>query len=111
AAARGVQGYQYSWGDVWRNRYCNSRGVLGSTSVVGTFPQATSPCGAVDMTGNVWDWTSSLYESGKSGRVLCGGSWVIVSDGCSAWCRSYDAPGYRDGSIGFRLARTLRPGP
>ncbi|MFM7166585.1 MAG: SUMF1/EgtB/PvdO family nonheme iron enzyme, partial [Planctomycetaceae bacterium] len=106
AAARGLQGYQYSWGDEWKTGYCNSERLLGSTSVVGTFPQATSPCGAVDMTGNVWEWTSSLYKSGKAGRVLRGGSWSSGSDVCSAWYRDYYSPGGRGSRVGFRLART-----
>jgi|GEM_PF-2378512 len=111
AAARGLQGFRYSWGDTWYRGHCNSRWLLGRTSVVGTFPQATSPCGAVDMTGNVWEWTSSLHQRGMSGRVLRGGSWGSSSDGCSAWYRSYGTPGSRDCDVGFRLARTLRPGP
>jgi formylglycine-generating enzyme required for sulfatase activity len=111
AAARGLQGFRYSWGDRWYRGYCNSERLLGRTSVVGTFPRATSPCGAVDMTGNVWEWTSSLYQRGESGRVLRGGSWDGVSDLCSAWFRIYFTPEYRDFDFGFRLARTLRPGP
>ncbi|MFN5198617.1 MAG: formylglycine-generating enzyme family protein, partial [Planctomyces sp.] len=111
AAARGLQGFEYSWGDTWYRGHCNSERLLGRTSVVGTFPQAKSPCGAVDMTGNVWEWTSSLYKSESAGRVLRGGSWIIDSDDCSAWYRYCSAPEGRNGYFGFRLARTLRPGP
>jgi formylglycine-generating enzyme required for sulfatase activity len=111
AAARGLQGFQYSWSDTWYRGYCNSERLLGRTSVVGTFPLATSPCGAVDMTGNVWEWTSSLHQRGESGRVLRGGSWNGSSDNCSAWYRDFITPVYRLNFIGFRLARTLRPGP
>ncbi|MFN9223410.1 MAG: formylglycine-generating enzyme family protein, partial [Planctomyces sp.] len=112
AAARGLQGFRYSWGDTWYRGYCNSERLLGRTSVVGTFPRATSPCGAVDMTGNVWEWTWSSHQRGESGRVLRGGSWNYISDVCSAWFRDYFiTPEYRYYIIGFRLARTLRPGP
>ncbi|MFO0134313.1 MAG: SUMF1/EgtB/PvdO family nonheme iron enzyme [Planctomyces sp.] len=111
AAARGLQGFQYSWSDTWYRGYCNSEWLMVRTSVVGTFPLATSPCGAVDMTGNVWEWTSSLYKSESAGRVLRGGSWYCNSGNCSAWYRNYFTPEDRYGNIGFRLARTLRPGP
>ncbi|MFN5433681.1 MAG: formylglycine-generating enzyme family protein, partial [Planctomyces sp.] len=100
AAARGLQGFRYSWGDTWYRGYCNSERLLGRTSVVGTFPRATSPCGAVDMTGNVWEWTSSLYKSESAGRVLRGGSWIIDSDDCSAWYRYCSAPEGRNGYFG-----------
>jgi formylglycine-generating enzyme required for sulfatase activity len=66
----------------------------------------------VDMTGNVWEWTWSSHQRGESGRVLRGGSWNYISDVCSAWFRDYFiTPEYRYYIIGFRLARTLRPGP
>ncbi|MFN7683195.1 MAG: formylglycine-generating enzyme family protein, partial [Planctomyces sp.] len=111
AAARGLQGFRYSWGNRWYRGYCNSGRLLGRTSVVGTFLRATSPCGAVDMMGNVWEWTSSLHKRWRSGRVLRGGCWGSSSGDCSAWYRIFGTPVDRYGNFGFRLARTLRPGP
>lgn len=111
AAARGPRGYKYSWGDKWQDEWCNSRSSrLGRTSVVGAFPMDVSPCGALDMTGNVLEWTAT---GGDEGRVLRGGCWCLDSDFCSAWCRVLNAPPprYQSRSLGFRLARTFQPDP
>jgi toxoflavin biosynthesis protein ToxD len=56
----------YPWGDVFDETRCNvsvSAGVdLGTTNPVGTYLSGVSPYGVHDMTGNVWEWTSSLYS-------------------------------------------------
>ena len=35
---------------------------IGGTSPVGIFPTGDAECGASDMAGNVWEWTSSLWD-------------------------------------------------
>jgi sugar/nucleoside kinase (ribokinase family) len=53
---------RYPWGDEWDPRRCNSVAAdIHHTTPVGMFsPQGDSPCGAADMAGNVFEWTSSL---------------------------------------------------
>jgi formylglycine-generating enzyme required for sulfatase activity len=53
---------RYPWGDTWDARFCNSAEAdIGHTTPVGTFsPYGDAPCGAVDMSGNVSEWTASL---------------------------------------------------
>ncbi|MFM7863838.1 MAG: formylglycine-generating enzyme family protein, partial [Planctomycetaceae bacterium] len=104
------------WGDGWQGLYCNSEWRNAAMTPVGIYPAGAAPCGAEEMAGNVSEWTSSVYDSSQiqepgAGRVLRGGSWDSDSVNCSAWYRDYCTPGYRDVDVGFRLARTLRPGP
>lgn len=50
------------------------------TSPVGSFPAGATRQGVLDMAGNVWEWTASLYSTYDGShrdekRVLRGGSW------------------------------------
>jgi formylglycine-generating enzyme required for sulfatase activity len=60
--ARGTDGRIYPWGDQWDATRCNSResGVENTTSVH-AYPQGASPYRLLDMAGNVWEWTRSLW--------------------------------------------------
>ena len=67
-AARGVDGRRYPWGEKLTREHANySETGIGSTSAVGIFPKGASPYGALQMAGNVQEWTSSLWgqNSGK----------------------------------------------
>jgi formylglycine-generating enzyme required for sulfatase activity len=90
-AARGPDGLVYPWGDqfVAENAVYGSNSG-GETADVGSRPGGVSWVGALDMSGNVYEWVSSVYLSypytqdlarredegyDGSGRVLRGGYW------------------------------------
>jgi len=118
-AARGTGGQIYPWGNqAPYSDLLNYAGNIGDTTAVGSYPAGASPYGALDMAGNVWEWTADWYDSDyyssqttwrnpagpASGvyRVVRGGSWYYVSWSGRAAFRYWNAPVYRSNALGFR---------
>jgi eukaryotic-like serine/threonine-protein kinase len=74
-ASRGTDGQKYPWGEEpvtgERANFCDTNCTrthayhaeddgYPDTSPVGSYPAGVSPYGAMDMSGNVWEWVSSL---------------------------------------------------
>jgi formylglycine-generating enzyme required for sulfatase activity len=115
-AARGAdRGTKYPWGDdapgsqlCWNGGNVKRwDGKLG-TCEVGSYPQGDSPQGVKDLAGNVWEWTSSAYDSSR--RVYRGGGWYdVVPAFVSAALRDGSSPGSRYlNFLGFRCDRTVQ---
>jgi formylglycine-generating enzyme required for sulfatase activity len=62
-AARGADGRIYPWGNTFDPQNCNAEpSGVGRTTPVGLYsPKGDSPFGCADMSGNVWEWTASLW--------------------------------------------------
>jgi formylglycine-generating enzyme required for sulfatase activity len=67
--ARGTDGRIYPWGNNWDAARCNlhERDLYRATSVQ-SYPQGASPYGVLDMAGNVWEWTRSLWGDASDKR-------------------------------------------
>jgi formylglycine-generating enzyme required for sulfatase activity len=133
-AARGPEGYTFPWGDELdgtRLNYCDAScaeafpdwqwadesfddGYAG-TAPVGSYPEGASWCGALDLAGNVVEWTADWYGEYPSGRqenptgpsagkyrVSPGSSWVGSWSRVRAASRSPVRPDRRNFSRGFR---------
>jgi formylglycine-generating enzyme required for sulfatase activity len=122
--ARGTDGRIYPWGNKWDTKRCNnSEGFKGSTTQVGAYPQGASPYGLLDMVGNVWEWTLSLYrpypyqsDDGREdphagdNRVLRGGSWYGLQRYARVSSRIYYRPGSFNDHAGFRVCVAAQQG-
>ncbi len=114
----------YPWGDGFDADKANiAETDIGATSTVGCFPGGASPYGVQDLSGNIWEWTRSLWGKypypGKSkprarreylavesdvSRVLRGGAFYLSRRYAGCACRYGDNPDYRIDSGGFRVA-------
>jgi formylglycine-generating enzyme required for sulfatase activity len=127
-AARGPDGLTYPWGDEFEPDFAVWEENAGDqTADVGGRPDGASWVGAVDMAGNVWEWTSTAYDSlDRSGlypypytddgredadqedvlRVVRGGSWFFLNETfLRSAVRDGNDPATRATVIGFRCAR------
>ncbi len=123
-AARGTEGRIYPWGDeLPTDKLCNFDDSVGDTTPVGQYSsRGDSPYGCADMTGNVWEWTQSLFKdypyqagdgredpSGSAGRVVRGGSFVGGQDRARSAYRGYRNPNSRNDYYGFRVGVSAAP--
>jgi len=107
-AARGTDRRLHPWGQEWdpnlSNNFALADPALRSrqadfsagrgTLPTGAIPGGASPCGALDMVGNVAEWCADEGEPGSARadpygfgswrwRMLCGGSWDNFPDRCT----------------------------
>jgi len=134
-AARGDRDQRaYPWGHKFDRQRCNTTELgLHDTTPVGIFLEGASPYGVLDLSGNVDEWTRSVWgkEFVKPGftdpyadrfkvredlladsdifRILRGGSWLLDQGFARCACRYWRNPGYGDGSIGFRVSLRAAP--
>jgi formylglycine-generating enzyme required for sulfatase activity len=103
ATARGVDDRLWPWGDELpdRSRAMFAAGI-GGPAPVGSHPAGASPFGALDLAGNVWEWTS--------GAAVRGGSYLSGPDELRCSARLPVHPGARDTYVGFRVV-AVDPAP
>jgi iron(II)-dependent oxidoreductase len=121
---------RYPWGD---EEWTPARANLGQRHLrparAGAYPDGAAPCGARQLVGDVWEWTSSdflpypgftawpyneysLVFFGPEYKVLRGGAFGVSPVACRGTFRNWDYPVRRQIFAGFRTARTAaQPAP
>ena len=125
-AARGNSETAYPWGDEVRPRRDGKEAVMANckgcgspwdgeqSAPVGSFP--ANGFGLNDMSGNVWEWTCSLWRKRFDGneercadpkdtetRVARGGSWNDDPANARSAARNDNNPDNRNDNLGFRV--------
>jgi formylglycine-generating enzyme required for sulfatase activity len=132
-AAKGPEHRLYPWGDVpepvcGTNAIFNLTGDLadvgcgtGGTFPLGSAPDGASWCGALDMSGSLWEWMEDYDHSDYQGAPDDGSAWLTdgsTDDRCTrgasfadppSLLRSADRyrlwPGARNAAVGGRCVR------
>lgn len=115
-AARGTDGRQWPWGNEWDPSRANTmEGEIRTTTPVGIYLDGESPYHALDMAGNIWEWTRSAYKpypyrpddgrenrDSDDNRCLRGGAWFLNADYARSAVRFDFTPGFANFDVGFR---------
>lgn len=82
------------------------------TTSVNAYTNTLAACGAVDMWGNCWEWTSTDMiaangaEKGQKAKAVKGGSWYANKNSCRTEFRGEGRkPDLGYNSVGFRVVR------
>jgi len=119
-AARGPAADTYPWGDEPAGEVLNAGMRFMGALPVGSFPEGASRYGALDMAGNVWEWTAdwylaypgSIYRSdlfGQKYKVVRGGSWNHPIEDARTFHRDIADPNRALMVVGFRCAIAAAP--
>jgi formylglycine-generating enzyme required for sulfatase activity len=115
-AARTPANGRYPWGKHWASECANTvEGHLLRTTPVGIYPGGATALGVHDLSGNVWEWTLSLYRpyryqpgdgrndpEAEGQRVVRGGSWGGGRGDARCAYRGRVRPDDFGGGLGFR---------
>jgi gamma-glutamyl hercynylcysteine S-oxide synthase len=115
----------FPWGnEAPTTRHANLGQTRYRPAPAGSFPDGAAPSGALQMIGDVWEWTSTEF-TGYPGfrsfpykeysevffddgyKVLRGGSWATDPLACRSTFRNWDHPIRRQIFAGFRTARDV----
>jgi len=108
AAARGPRGWPYPWGAGWQADRANANSQRDTFAAVGSDTLGKSWIGALDLSGNAWEWTATegLDARGRPGHVIKGGAFDSPPENATTTFRAV-LPDRRSwlGHTGFRCAR------
>ena len=114
--------YRYPWGEAAPSpALANLDQTAFGPAPAGAYPDGASPCGALGMVGDQWEWTGSEFAPypgfrahpyreysevffGRGYRVLRGGSWATRPRVVDNRFRNWDLPQRRQVFAGFRCA-------
>jgi formylglycine-generating enzyme required for sulfatase activity len=133
-AARGVNRPRYPWGDDFDGHLLNACDAncslpkgdkdiddgYATTAPVGSYSGGVSWVGALDMAGNVWEYTGDwlgeypseaqvnpIGPDSGSRKIVRGGSWRVAPDHARSSLRTYGTPDTSSNHVGFRCVQPI----
>jgi len=105
-ACKGLHDFVYPYGNIYVPGTCNDnkpvfpRQYPWGLSKIGQYPKCISGYNVMEMSGHVWEWTST--EDSQGWHILAGGSWLQDPNGVTCDGISTDHTMYRYYHDGFR---------
>jgi serine/threonine-protein kinase len=109
-AARGVDGRRFPWGNSYDATFANwvgSRPMFSQLEPTGTYQTDETVYGVRDMCGGATNWCSNWFKRDQNTRAHRGNHWSTATARSMAE-RSGTFPKTCSGTMGFRVARSLR---
>jgi formylglycine-generating enzyme required for sulfatase activity len=119
-AARGPDSLAYPWGNTFVEKNVAYTNTAREPQPVASLEDGASWVGALHLSGNVWEWVSTIYgqypylgdESQEnaadqtSPRGFRGGAFNVIARDVRTAARNRFNPSFADFSIGFRCVRS-----
>ncbi|MEZ4677994.1 MAG: SUMF1/EgtB/PvdO family nonheme iron enzyme [Caldilineaceae bacterium] len=120
-SCRSDDGRIYPWGnDDASDQLANYNNAIGDTAPVGSYPAGQSAYGVLDLSGNLWEWTSSVeadypYDAtdgredtatSAGNRAVRGGSFYYTNYQIRCAARTGFPTDTANEHIGFRIVLT-----
>lgn len=104
-ACGGWKDAEFPYGGGYQESQCNTQSQTIQLS--GGKPGCRSPFGVFDLSGNVYEWTSSKWSSKYGDKVVKGGNWNSGAENSSCRARFGQPSTSVSKAIGFRCCQSL----
>ncbi|MGB9736172.1 MAG: SUMF1/EgtB/PvdO family nonheme iron enzyme [bacterium] len=108
-ACKGPSDFKYPYGNTWNASRCNTQNSDGTNRSIapsGTYKRCVSEYGVDDMSGNVMEWTNSVFSSeDTTDKVVKGGSFTKPDWATRCAYRYNMLPNSTSNEVGFRCCR------
>lgn len=104
----GPEAARYPYAARYDERHCPAKEAGPARS--GHFPVCRSYYGTYDMTGNVWEWTSTPHSDREGFFMVVGGNWDAGDQATCSFTRYSFYPQNRFPMVGFRCCADAEAG-
>jgi formylglycine-generating enzyme required for sulfatase activity len=104
-ACRGDYNFIYPYGNTYKKQACVTK--ESDIQKTGSFTECHGRIGIYDMSGNVSEWTGSLWDDNIQNKVIRGGAWSSGKENSRCPLRYSNKPAAASKTIGFRCCKSL----